>query len=120
MEGLRRIVRDRDRRVGLVQQARAAKERAPKPPWERESPSAETKRIVWKRDQGRCQAKLATGGICGSTRKLEFHHIVEHARGGPTTTENLSLRCKAHNLQAAEETFGKDFMARFTEPALST
>jgi hypothetical protein len=121
MEGLRRIVRDRDRRMGLVEKPRATpKERAPKPPWKREAPSAQTKRIVWKRVQGRCQAQLALGGICGSTRKLEFHHLLELARGGPTTAENLSLRCKAHNLLAAQETFGRDFMTRFTEPALPT
>jgi hypothetical protein len=32
--------------------------------------------------------------------------VVPFARGGPTTTENLALRCRAHNAYEAEQVFG--------------
>jgi hypothetical protein len=37
---------------------------------------------------------------------LEFHHVVPFARGGPTNTANLQLRCRAHNAYEAETDYG--------------
>jgi hypothetical protein len=31
--------------------------------------------------------------LCGATRHLHAHHIVPHARGGPTSLDNLVLLC---------------------------
>ena len=45
-------------------------------------------RLVWRRDQGRCQ----TEG-CRSSRGLELHHIVRRADGGTHEPSNLTLRC---------------------------
>src|SRR5690606_17078210 len=50
------------------------------------------------------------GGRCDETALLELHHLDPHARGGPPTAANLTLRCKAHNALAAEQDFGRDFM----------
>lgn len=75
---------------------------------------ADVKRKVWERDQGRCQFPLESGGICGSTRRLEFDHAVPRARGGPSTVENVRLRCRFHNQVEAESTFGREFMSQFT------
>ena len=36
---------------------------------------------------------------------LEFHHRIPYARGGPSTLENIELRCRAHN-QYEELPFG--------------
>ena len=46
---------------------------------------ARAKREAWKRDQGRCQWPIAgrDGGICGSTLRVEFDHVVPRARDGP-------------------------------------
>jgi hypothetical protein len=33
---------------------------------------------------------------------LEFDHVVPFAAGGPSTLENLELRCRAHNAYEAE------------------
>src|SRR5262245_15297247 len=60
-EGLRRIVRDAEKRKGIVE-----KPRADKPATDGDIPQS-VKRIVWKRDRGCCQWRTADGGICGST-----------------------------------------------------
>jgi 5-methylcytosine-specific restriction endonuclease McrA len=69
------------------------------------------RRLVYQRDAGRCAARKLDGERCGSTTRLEFDHIVPVARGGRSTVENLRLVCRAHNQAAAEEAFGRAFMA---------
>lgn len=49
-----------------------------------------TARLVWHRDQGRCQ----TPG-CRSKHGLEIHHIVRRADGGSHDPSNLTVRCSA-------------------------
>ncbi len=66
---------------------------------------AAVKREVWRRDAGRCAFRGAQGR-CRETGLLEFHHVIPHARGGPTTTTNIELRCRAHNVYEAEQQFG--------------
>ena len=66
---------------------------------------AEVRRTVWKRDGGRCRF-AGTAGRCSETGRLEFHHVVPYANGGPTTAANLELRCAAHNRYEAEQCFG--------------
>src|SRR6185436_16176488 len=65
---------------------------------------AAVKRAVWMRDDGRC-AFVGVAGRCCETGFLEFHHVVPFARGGPTNTENLQLRCRAHNAHEAQRDF---------------
>ena len=64
------------------------------------------KRAVWARDRGRC-AFVGARGRCRETGRLEFHHIIPFASGGPTTVENLALRCSAHNGYESDVTFGR-------------
>jgi hypothetical protein len=78
----------------------------------RQLPSA-VKREVWKRDQGKCQWPLESGGICGETRRLQFDHKTPWALGGESTVEGTRLLCQAHNLIAAEQVFGADVMAKY-------
>jgi 5-methylcytosine-specific restriction endonuclease McrA len=66
---------------------------------------AAVRREVWHRDEGRC-AFIGTDGRCRETGFLEFHHVDPFARGGPTTVENVALRCRAHNVHEAERDFG--------------
>ena len=66
---------------------------------------AHVRRAVWARDQGRC-AFVGTEGRCIETGRLEFHHVVPFARGGPATEANLELRCRVHNAFEAGEIFG--------------
>jgi len=67
---------------------------------------AAVRRVVWRRDQGRC-AFAGPQGRCTETGRLEFHHIIPFADGGPTSAENLALRCRAHNGFESEKRFGK-------------
>lgn len=66
---------------------------------------AAVRREVWARDEGRCKFE-GLAGRCQETGFLEIHHIVPYASGGPTTVENLELRCAAHNRYEAAQHFG--------------
>jgi hypothetical protein len=66
---------------------------------------ASVRREVWARDLGRC-AFEGSEGRCRETGGLEFHHVIPFACGGPTTVDNLQLRCRAHNAFEAKEAFG--------------
>src|SRR5262245_35194049 len=81
-EGLRLILKQQRKRKALTTSPRPRKTPARPQTGDRYIP-AEVRREVWSRDQGSCQEPLASGGICGSTHRVEFHHLKEHARGGP-------------------------------------
>ncbi len=66
---------------------------------------AAVKRAVWARDGGRC-AFVGSSGRCTERGFLEYHHVVPFAVGGATTTENLPVRCRAHNGYEADTWFG--------------
>ena len=100
-----------DRKKGLVKKPRMAPPRPSERP--RHIP-AEVKRAVWTRDGGRCQWSVASGGVCGSTRRLELDHIVPVALGGASTIPNLRVTCRFHNQQAARQAFGDAWMDQFT------
>ena len=72
---------------------------------------------VFRRDRGHCTFVGDTGHPCESRHGLEFDHIVPIARGGPTTADNLRLRCRTHNRVEAERAFGKGFMQTKRERA---
>lgn len=73
---------------------------------------ARVKRAVWERDGGRCTFTSEDGHRCEATKRLEFDHVVEVARGGEATVDGIRLLCRAHNQHAAERTFGPEFMRR--------
>ncbi len=77
---------------------------------------ARVRAAVWKRDQGRCQWKTASGSLCGSTCRVELDHIVPEARGGPSTEANLRCLCERHNKEAARQAFGEEWMLQFCRP----
>lgn len=78
---------------------------------------ADVKRAVRRRDGEQCTFASDSGHRCEERRFLELDHIVPTARGGPSTVENLRLRCRAHNQFEAERTFGKEFMDEKREQA---
>jgi 5-methylcytosine-specific restriction endonuclease McrA len=71
---------------------------------------ARVRRAVWKRDGARCTFVSETGRRCEATRGLQFDHVVEVARGGEASVDDIQLRCWAHNQYTAERTFGAEFM----------
>jgi len=119
-EAVRCAIETHGKRKGAVEPVRKTPKKARGP--QRASASggkartaipAEVRRQVWKRDQGRCAWIGPDGRRCGSTWKLELHHVVEAALGGPSTVDNLALRCRGHNVLDAEATFGRAHMAQF-------
>ena len=58
---------------------------------------AEVKRSVWSRDKGQCTFVGRNGRRCMATGWLEYHHVHAYALGGPSTIDNIALRCRAHN-----------------------
>ncbi len=114
-EAVRCAIEKHGKRRGAVKPARERKPVARKPrrPGEREPIPPEVRRAVWERDGGRCTYLSPDGRRCESRWQLEPDHIQSAALGGPSTVENLRLRCKPHNSLHAEETFGRAHMARF-------
>jgi hypothetical protein len=80
---------------------------------------ADVHREVWIRDGGRCQFRLESGEICGSTHRVQFDHVHPFALGGESTVSNIRLTCAAHNLLAARRVFGDALMDRFAPPRAS-
>ena len=123
LRAMRVLVADLQKR----KQAATAKPRPPAkrspgasaPEAEREHPRqrgrhvpAAVRRAVFSRDQGRCTYCDETGRRCRETHGLELHHLRAFALGGEHTVENITLRCRAHNMLAAEEDFGREVIER--------
>ncbi len=107
--GLDLVLAQHAKRKGLVEKPRKVA-----PPTKSDRVPAHVKRAVWTRDGGKCQWPLNEGGICGSTLRVQFDHIVPRARGGPPTVDGIRLLCAVHNDLAARRAFGDDWMDRFT------
>ena len=72
------------------------------------------RRTVWGRDQGQCTYVNEQSGVrCDSKHLLEVHHIQDFSLGGEHTQENLTLRCRTHNLHAALQTHGAAMMNQY-------
>ncbi len=110
--GLDLILERRDKRLGIVKKPLDT----PRPSRSAAIPAA-VRRAVWARDAGKCQYRLASGGIRGSTFRVQFDHRTEKALGGPPTVENLVLHCDVHNIARARRTFGDAWMDRYTRKA---
>jgi hypothetical protein len=110
--GLDLILTQQAKRRALVEKPRKVKAPPPPSPDTRLVP-AEVRRTVWTRDGGRCQWRLESGDICGSTHRPELDHVHPRARGGPSTIGNLRVLCDAHNRLAARLAFGERWMGRY-------
>ena len=78
--------------------------------------SAEVREQVYLRDGGRCTyTDPQTGRRCDSAWQIELDHLHEWALYGPSTPENLTIRCKRHNGHRARKTFGDEHIDRAIE-----
>jgi 5-methylcytosine-specific restriction endonuclease McrA len=111
--------RPRAERAAPKIEAVPSKEEPPpsaRPPAPRSRPRhipADVRREVWLRDEGRCQFRLESGEICGSTHRLQFDHVHPFSLGGKSTVRNIRLACADHNLLAARLIFGDALMDRY-------
>jgi hypothetical protein len=74
---------------------------------------AAVEREVRKRDDGRCQWPVDSGGVCGSRLRVEIDHIIPKAHGGRPVIGNLRLLCAHHNKLAARQKLGHGLMNRY-------
>ncbi len=98
----------RKQKLAATQRPRGHRSQGPEAtsiPGSRHIPTA-VRRAVWARDGGRCAFVSSNGRRCGEEAFLEFHHILPYAKGGPSTVDNIELRCRAHNGHEAERHFG--------------
>lgn len=110
--GLDLVLARHAKRRGVVEEPRKVP-----PPSSGVAIPAHVKRAVWRRAGGRCEFRLDSGEVCGSSYRLEFDHFpIPKARGGPATIENLRLACRPHNLLGARRTFGDALMDRYAGP----
>ena len=106
-ESFREVIKQSKKRKGIVDKPRATKVgKAGKI-------SDSVKRVVEKRDGGKCQWRSQDGGICGSTYRVQFHHIQDRGKGGEGTPENIIQLCQKHNLLAAEISWGEEHIEHF-------
>jgi hypothetical protein len=108
--GLDLLLERHAKRRGLVKKPRAV----PPPSSDPDHVPAHVSREVWERDGGRCQFRLASGEICGSTYQVEIDHVHPRAAGGPSTVENCRLACGPHNRLAARRFFGDAIVDRYS------
>jgi hypothetical protein len=107
--GLDLLLAQDAKRKGFVQKPR----KTPPPSSDPDRVPAHVRREVLRRDGGRCQVPLASGGICGSTYQVQMgHYPTPRARGGRPTLDNLRCECLPHNQEQANRDFGEAFMAR--------
>jgi hypothetical protein len=71
---------------------------------------AAIRREVWQRDGGRCTFVDQQGRRCRGTRCMEYHHEKPYGKGGRHESDNIALRCRAHNQYQADLDFGTNFM----------
>jgi hypothetical protein len=74
---------------------------------------APVRRISHAFDDGHCPFVSSSGRRCGSSHRLEFHHVVPWARGGDRSPGNIRLMCRTHNAYLASKDYGEAVMARF-------
>ncbi len=82
-------------------------------PRKRITVQATVERAVYQRDGGCCTYVSPQGRRCESRFMIELDHIVEFAKGGRNTVENLTLRCRTHNLWRAVQSYGWKKMAPY-------
>ncbi len=72
-----------------------------------------TKRSVWLRADGRCEYRNVKGERCEAKHALEYDHITPVALGGQSTSDNLRVYCRQHNMLSATRILGPKLMAAY-------
>jgi 5-methylcytosine-specific restriction endonuclease McrA len=70
------------------------------------------RREVFERDGLRCTYVSPDGRRCEAQAFLELDHVKPRGRAGTDDTRNLRIRCRAHNLLCAEQTYGREHVKR--------
>lgn len=73
---------------------------------------APIRRLVFERDDSRCQYVDEKGRQCTERHDLEYHHRLPFGFGGGHDPGEMMLACPTHNALIAEVDYGKAFMER--------
>jgi hypothetical protein len=92
-------------KLGAAANPRAIRPRTDERARSRAVPRA-VKRGSWSHEGGQGAFVSRSGRRCSERTFLEFHHVQPHAKQGPATLANISLRCWRHNQYEAELVFG--------------
>ena len=79
--------------------------------------SRETRRVVFERDGHQCTHVDAEGHRCEERGWLELDHVDPKALDGSDDPSNLRVRCRAHNMMHAKDTFGAVYIDRRIQSA---
>ena len=82
---------------------------APSTTSHRQIPVAVRDRVL-ERDGYQCSFVSKAGGRCACKVDLEIDHVIPLGRGGSSEESNLRTLCRAHNLGAARDTFGEEYI----------
>ena len=93
-------------KVGATKNPRAIRPGTDRTPSASRDVARHDKRNAWNRDDAQCAFVSREGHRCTERAFLEFHHVRPYALGGPSTADNISLRCRRHNQYEAELVFG--------------
>ncbi|HZY05043.1 MAG TPA: HNH endonuclease [Anaeromyxobacteraceae bacterium] len=116
-EAIRCGIEKHGKRKGAV---RPAGRVAPKTPKDPATVTAELRRQVWERDQGRCTWVGPDGKRCNSRWQVEVDHLDPVGRGGTARLGRLRLACRLHNLLHAEEVCGREHTRKYRKGESTT
>jgi hypothetical protein len=98
-------------KLGKTERPRTSRSLSAASPKDPARVTASVRREVVSRDGFQCAFIGANGERCPSREQLEFDHRTPRALGGSGQAENVRLLCRAHNGLAAEQVFGRDYVA---------
>ncbi len=90
--GLAVEIESADREIAECDAQRLGRLDADKPARATQDIAPSVRRLVWRRDHGRC---VVPG--CRSSRYLDVHHLDWRAHGGGHSPDNLAVMCRAHH-----------------------
>ncbi len=80
--------------------------------------SAPVKRLAWQKAESQCEYMSPSGRRCEARHRLEFDHRKPLALGGESSSQNIRILCREHNVFQAVLKLGAPVMAPYL-PRLS-
>jgi len=114
-----KLARLESKRYGRTSQPRKTLAGTDPTPTSRHIPAA-ARRAVYERDGGRCSYNDRQGRRCGERHELEFHHRFPFGLGADQSPAGITLRCRTHNLLAAEQDHGSARIERHWRASIAT
>jgi hypothetical protein len=98
-------------KLGKTDRPRESTRPSTSPPKDAARVTAAARREVVSRDGLQCSFIGMNGERCPAREHLEFDHRMPRALGGTGEAANVRLLCRSHNRLAAEQVFGREYVA---------